>query len=249
MLSLSSSSRFSAAAIVCALAAPAFADAPILALTVNAGAASKLQDLNANSIAGGTGIYNGTVVGTDSIWSLYYNLNASTSVTTDGTAQTGASSWVNGSVAITNMTSSEVAYMISLTVPTDVVDAMWGRFNGTTSGTLVTNGAGYINTIAAASMWTGTTAGAQVATLFDAPISVTRSSSGATSLGSRSFGLPVGVEVAEFGAAMSLIFRFNLSAGDTASFTTGLNGVGFAIPAPGAIALLALAGFVARRRR
>jgi hypothetical protein len=48
---------------------------------------------------------------------------------------------------------------------------------------------------------------------------------------------------------MSLIFRFNLSAGDTASFTTGLNGVGFAIPAPGAIALLALAGFVARRRR
>ncbi|RLS95970.1 MAG: hypothetical protein DWI10_02445, partial [Planctomycetota bacterium] len=101
----------------------------------------------------------------------------------------------------------------------------------------------------AASLWTGTTAGTPVATLFDAPINVTRSSSGATSLGSRSFGLPVGVEVAEFGAAMSLIFRFNLSAGDTASFTTGLNGVGFAIPAPGAIALLALAGFVARRRR
>ncbi len=260
MLLLSSSARFSATGVGCAIgalaamfvaaiAAPAFADAPTLALTVNAGASSKYQSFGPNSTVGGTGIYNGTVVGAESAWSVYYNLNAANSITTVDGAQTGASSWVNGSVAITNQTSSEVAYSISLTIPTDVVDAMWGQFHGSTSGTLITSGAGYIHTNDASPLWTGTTAGASIATLFDAPISVSRATSGATTLGSRSFGTPSLVSVPEFGAAMVMIFNFSLSAGDTASFTTGLNGVGFAVPAPGALALLGAAGAIGNRRR
>ena len=260
MLFQSIKTRFAAAAVASSFGAAlagtpgvfegnALADAPSLSLTVNAGSTSKYQPLNPNSVSGGAGIYNGTVFGANDAWGVYYNLNAASNVTTEGSAQTGVTSWMNGSLSLTNMTDAEVDYIVSLTMPTSVVDAMWGRFNGSVSGTLVTTGAGFIQTIDSSPLWTASTAGAPVATLFNAPVNVSRASNGATSLGSQSFGTPVGIVVPTYGSTVDLIFHFRLSAGDTGSFTTGINGVGFAVPAPGALALLATAGVVARRRR
>jgi hypothetical protein len=50
-------------------------------------------------------------------------------------------------------------------------------------------------------------------------------------------------------ARSAITLNFILSGGDTASFSTALGGVGVPVPAPGALALLASAGLVARRRR
>lgn len=246
MLSYASSARLAAAAVVCAVSAPAFAGAPDMSLTVNAGSISKNQTLVAVDPTSAVGIYNGTLTGAEGIWSAFYNLNASSSVTMSSSEQSGANSWMSGSFSISNTTQSEVTYFITLSLPTAVTSAMSGLFNGSISGTLVTGGAGYLRTVGDTSLWTASSGGMTVKTLFDAPVNVNRGSAGATSLGSQSF---TATSSPMFGDNLATILSFKLSAGATASFTTSFSGIGTPVPAPGAVALLGCAGLALRRRR
>lgn len=249
MLSIARSLRLAATVAVCAVSAPAFAAALPMSLTINAGSASALHDLAPNSVSGGTGIYNGTLSDAGD-WNVFYNFNASSTVNSTGGVQTGASAFQNGSFSITNLTAGEITYLITLTLPTEVTDSMLGSFTGSVSGTLITSGPGLLATAGpATSLWTAQTGGTTVAPLFENPFIAQRSTQGATSIGSRSFGNPDPLATSTFGNTIGITFNFRLSAGATASFTTNLSGVGTPVPAPAALAVLACAGLVPSRRR
>jgi len=249
MLSIARSARLAAAVAVCAVAAPAFATALPMSLTINAGSTSALHNLNPNSVSGGAGIYNGTLSDANN-WNAYYNFNASSTVTSSGGTQIGASAYQNGSFSITNLTSSEVTYLITLTLPTEVVAAMSGSFTGSVSGTLVTNGAGLLATAGpGTALWTAQTGGATVEDLFENPFTAQRSTQGATSIGSRNFGNPTPLATPSFGNSIGITFHFRLSGNSTASFTSSLSGVGTPVPAPAAFAVLAGFGLAPSRRR
>lgn len=250
MLSLCSSPRLSAAVVavascvgaVCLVSAPALADAPPMTLTVNSGLFGKQVQLNPNSVSGaGVGTYAGTVTGGGGLWSLNYNFSAASAVQSATQA---------GTMAITNQSGGELTFNVTLSLPTAAAAELTGLFNGSLSGALLTSGGGYLRSVESTPMWVATTDGMQIAPLFTNPVNIVRSSSGASLMGTQSFGgsqpsLPAG----DFGSHVAVTLNFILSAGDTASFSSSLGGVGVPVPAPGAIALLASAGLVSRRRR
>jgi hypothetical protein len=249
MLSIARSARLAAAVAVCAVSAPAFAAALPMTLTINAGSASAFHELTPNSVSGGAGIYNGTLTDNGD-WNIFYNMNASSTVTSTGGVQTGASAYQNGSFSITNLTAGEVTYLITMSLPTEVAAPMMGSFTGSVSGTLITSGVGLLATAGpGTALWTAQTGGATVEDLFENPFIAQRTTQGATSIGSRSFGNPTPLATPAFGDTIGFTFHFRLSAGATASFTTALSGVGTPVPAPAAIAVLAGFGLAPSRRR
>ena len=99
-------------------------------------------------------------------------------------------------------------------------------------------------------MWVATTGGTQVGTLFSNWTTVARTTPGVSFVGSQSFGgSQPSVPSGTFGSNIAITFNFILSSGATASFSTALAGVGNPVPAPGALAVLAVAGIGSRRRR
>ncbi len=242
MLSLVNRTRLAAAVAVCALAAPAFADAPPMTLTVNSGAFGKQVLLNPNSVsATGVGTYNGAVSASDGLWNLNYNFSAASA--TDTAMQAG-------SMAIQNLSDGEMTFSITLSLPTAVFEPMSGLFNGSISAVLLTNGSGYFRSLDTAPCWLATSGGSVVNALLAAPINVNRNTSGATLIGSGAFGGSApSMPAATFGTNVAVTLSFVLSAGDTASFSTQLGGAGVAIPAPGVLAVLGGAGLLNRRRR
>ncbi|MFM7261566.1 MAG: hypothetical protein ACKO3W_13280 [bacterium] len=249
MQSIARSVRLAAAVAVCAVTAPVFATALPMTLTINAGSASALHNLNPTSVSGGAGIYNGSLSDPGD-WNINYNMNASSTVTTSSGVQTGASAYQNGSFAITNISTSEVTYLITLSLPTEVTAPMAGSFTGSISGTLITSGAGLLATAGpGTALWTAQTGGTPIASLFENPFIAQRTTQGATSIGSRNFGNPTPLATPTFGDTIGVSFHFRLSAGATASFTTALSGFGTPVPAPAAITVLACAGLAPSRRR
>lgn len=243
MLSFNSSSRLAAAVCACAIVASAHADAPPMTLVVNAGSVGKQVNLNPNTVTtGGIGYYFGSVSGTDGSWQVDYSFSAASS------AHTAAQS---GSLIIRNLSSSELTFGVVLSLPIAAAPAQTGLYNGSLSGSLTTqSGGGYISSVESMSLWMASSEGLPVASLFPAPVSISRSSAGSTSFGSQSFGgTSPSVPAALFGNNVAIALNFRLSAGSTATFSSALGGIGVPVPAPGALALLALSGFVGTRRR
>jgi MYXO-CTERM domain-containing protein len=244
MLSIARRTRFAAAVAAAAVSSAGFAAAPPMQLTVNTGAFGKTVPLNPNSVSpGGVGTYSGVVLGTGGTWQLNYNLTASSgsSVATQA-----------GTFSITNLSGAEAMYSIRLVLPTSAIPGdLTGLFNGALSGTLITQGAGYFRSVVGqTAMWAATTESSTVGQLFTAPMNVVRNSTGATSLGSQSFGgMQPSAPAPVFGTDVAINLNFTLSANATASFSSSLGGVGVPIPAPGAFALLGAAGLATTRRR
>lgn len=244
MLSTARRTRFAAAVAAAAVSSVGFAAAPPMQLTVNTGAFGKSVPLSPNSVsAGGVGTYSGVVLGTGGTWRLNYNL----------TGFSGASSATQaGTLSITNLSGAEATYSIRLVLPTGAAPGEWtGLFNGSLAGTLITQGAGYFRSIVGApSLWSASTEATNVAQLFSAPLNVVRNSTGATSIGSQSFGgSQPSLPSPEFGTDIAINLDFVLSANATISFSSSLGGVGVPVPAPGALALLGAAGLATTRRR
>jgi len=243
MLSIARRTRFAAAVAAAAITSAGYA-APPMQLTVNTGAFGKSVDLQPNSVsAGGVGSYSGVVLGTGGTWQFNYNMTASSG----GSAATQA-----GTFSISNLSGAEALYSIRLALPTSAIPGdMTGLFNGSLTGTLITQGAGYFRSVEGSpAMWSATTSSTEVARLFTAPMNVVRNSSGATSLGSQSFGgMQPSVPADEFGTDIAINLTFVLSANATVSFSSNLGGTGMPIPAPGALAVLGAAGLAAGRRR
>lgn len=242
MLSFSNSTRLAAAVAVCALAAPAFADAPPMTLTVNSGAFGKQVNLNPNSVsASGMGTYTGSVAASDGLWNVNYNFSAASA--TDTAMQ-------SGSMSIQNLSGGEMTFSITLSLPTAAFEPLSGLFNGSISAVLFTSGAGYFRSVDTAPCWLATSGASVVSPLLAAPVNVNRNSSGATLIGSAAFGGSApSLPAPTFGTNIAVTLSFVLSAGDTASFSTQLGGAGVAIPAPGVLAVLGGAGLLNRRRR
>lgn len=247
MLSLCSSPRLTAAVVAVAtcagaVCAPALADAPPMTLTVNSGLFGKQVQLTPNSVSGaGVGTYVGTVTGGGGLWSLNYNFSAASAVQSATQA---------GTMAITNLSTSELTFNVTLSLPTAAAAEMTGLFNGSLSGALLTSGGGYLRSVESTPMWLATTDGVQIAPLFTNPVNIVRNTSGSTLMGTQSFGgSQPSLPATDFGSHVAVTLNFILSAGDTASFSSALGGVGVPVPAPGALAILASAGLVARRRR
>jgi len=249
-----SSLRASAAAAVVALAAPAFADAPIMSLSVNAisgtnNFAKSIDILPSSSSATDVGTYvgsaNGIATGGSNIWNCNYNFSAASG------AEFASQS---GSLSFTNTSGLDMAFVVTMLLPTAAATEMSGLYAGSISALLYTSsatgGAGSLTPIAGAPLWRASTGDVEVGSLLADWTGVSRTAPGASFAGSAAFGNGTpSVPASSFGSSIAVTFSFMLSNGATASFLTSLQGVGIPVPAPGALALLATAGFIARRRR
>jgi MYXO-CTERM domain-containing protein len=230
----------SVAAVACS--ASAFADAPPMQLLVNSGSFGKSFVLNPNSVSGGgVGTYSGSVNGGTNTWNLNYNFSAASGA--DAATQ-------SGTFSISNLSGVEKTYSIRLTLPTTSSATLTGLFNGSLAATLITSGPGYFRSVEATPVWVGSTDAVNVGSLFSSPINIVRNSSGATSMGSQSFGGSApSAPATVFGSNVAVNLNFVLSANATVSFSSALGGVSVPIPAPGAMALLGIAGLGLTRRR
>jgi len=252
MLFLGSGLRLAAAAAAStalAVAASAQADAPNMLLTVSAGSFGKSLNVAPSSVSSsGVGTYYGSLSGTNgssTIWNCNYNFSAASGA--DFATQTGA-------ISITNTSGADLAFAMTLSLPTAAVEQMTGRFNGSVAAALITGsasgGIGSMSPSGSSPLWSASTGGTQIASLFESWNATSRKTPGASLIGSASFGGPSPSAPADtFGDSIAVTFRFVLSNNATASFTTSIGGVGTPVPAPGALALLASAGLVARHRR
>jgi len=242
MFAIARRARFVASLGALACAATAYADAPPLQLLVNTGGFGKSFSLNPNSVSsGGVGSYMGSVDGGAGTWNFNYNFSAASG------AEAAAQS---GSFSISNLSGAERTYNIRLTLPTASSGTLTGLFNGSLSGTLITSGAGYMRSVTATAVWSALTDSITVGQLFASPMNITRTGSGATSMGSQGFGgSSPSTPAPLFGSTIAIEMNFVLSANATASFSSALGGASVPIPAPGAFALIGGAGLLVQRRR
>ncbi len=234
--------------VVClgaAITTSASADAPALTLLVDTGMFGKQSQLTPNSIsASGTGTYYGTVVGASNIWSLDYNLLAN---------DAGATAWNQGGITFRNLTDTVRDFHITLLMPLSSVGGMEGLYNGSLGGSLITDAnGGQFTSLAGLPLYQSSVGGSAIASLHNNPVSITRTTAGASSIGYQAFGgTTPSMPGPEFMTNIVYQLHFSLTGGDTVVFTAALGGLGAPIPAPGAFALLGVAAVtgLGRRRR
>lgn len=249
MLFLGNGLRVVAATAAVAIAAPLFADAPAMSLTVSAGSFGKTLNIGPNTTSSsGVGSYFGSASGSNGssqLWNCNYNFSAASGA--DFATQTG-------SISLTNTSGADLAFAMTLALPTSTMEQMSGQFNGSVAAALITGSAsggfGTMTQSGELPLWVARSGNVQVASLLGGWGPVTRSTSGASLVGSAAFGGSTPSQPGEnFGDPLSVTFYFVLSNNATAAFTTSVSGIGTPVPAPGAFALIAAAGLVARRRR
>ncbi len=156
---------------------------------------------------------------------------------------------VSNVFSVTNNTDFTQSFVVSVTLPSSIVFGPPSFIRGSIQGGATDNnfdGVTLSNT-GATSIYDGLIDGVSVRTLFDDP--TTASGFGSVSLGAASFGIPVQESVfVATTTSIALTLRFDLSARDSASFTSLFDVQ--PIPEPGTALLmgLGLAGLAARRR-
>ncbi len=158
--------------------------------------------------------------------------------------------FVVANLVVTNNSAVTSLFTLSVTLPIGMPIPFGTFIGGSVTGTVTDlngNGAS-LSSPAGGSLYTALLDFAPVATLLDDPFLVSVGAFESGVVGPDSFGEPIpseiGPAVSDF---MTIELSFLLSAGDAASFTSIF--VIEPIPAPGAIAVLALAGLVGARRR
>jgi MYXO-CTERM domain-containing protein len=159
--------------------------------------------------------------------------------------------FIQGTFTVSNDSSATREYVVDFILPIAPEIPDISHIAGSVSGTVTDSNGDGMATLASTgggSHYNAFIDGVPVQTLLTGASFAVSTAFGSTSFGPASFGYPIG-SVTGPGASTSIAlqFRFSLSAGDTASFSSIF--VVNPVPAPGAIALLAIAGACVRRRR
>lgn len=156
---------------------------------------------------------------------------------------------INNVFSVTNNTAGTQSFVVTVTLPSAISFGPPSLIRGSIQGGATDNnfnGVTLSNT-GSTSIYDGLIDGVSVRTLFDDPTTAT--GPGSVSLGAASFGIPVQESVfVATTTSIALTLRFDLSAGDSASFTSVFDVQ--PVPEPGTALLmgLGLAGLAARRR-
>ncbi len=236
--------RSSIATAACAFAAvatmSAAADGPTVTFGISANGNAQSQDLAGVATATPDVFnYQGSTIDGSGNWSLGWNFNASNN-------QGGNRAFTAGNYVIQNLSSEAIFFELTVSLPVALLGST--VYGGSVSGGLTTTGAGFIEAFEGP-LWTGSTGGSIIGTLFNSPFSVVRSEAGSSSLGFDSFGTPIpSLPGPDLGSDLRITFSFLLGANSSASFTSVFVAQ---VPAPGAAAVLGLAGLagLGRRRR
>lgn len=241
-----------------------FAPATAAALAAATVMGSALADgptvqFNLSSPGGGTawnsdGVYSGSgntyqYIGSQngSGWSVAYNMIGS-----DTWAQ--SLGVLGGSLTLTNTSSVTQTFSLSILLPT-LAQGTSSMTGGSVSGVLTADADGGSFTSAGGlAGWTAFLVPAgggspfTLASLLNAPYSVTALPFEVANLPGESFGDPIpNLPSPAMGDGMGITLNFQLGAGDKVDFTTVL--VMQAVPTPGALALVSAAGLLGSRRR
>ncbi|MEM9175551.1 MAG: PEP-CTERM sorting domain-containing protein [Myxococcota bacterium] len=152
--------------------------------------------------------------------------------------------------SVTNNTPGTQSFVVAVALPTSISFGPPSLIRGSIQGGATDNNFDGVtlSNSGTSSIYDGLIDGATVRTLFDDP--TTASGFGSVSLGTASFGIPVqeSVAVATL-TSIGLTLRFDLTAGDSASFTANFDVQ--PVPEPGTALLLGLglAGLAVRRER
>jgi hypothetical protein len=237
--------RGSIATAACILAAAATmtasADGPTVTLDVNVdGNAQSMGLIGSATSFPNVFHYQGDLLDAGGNWSLAWSFNASDS------ANGGNQAFNSGNYVIQNLSNATIAVELTVTLPVSLLGPT--LYGGSVSGGLTTSGPGFISDNGSA-LWSASTGGFLIDTLYDSPFNVTRLDAGSSSLGFESFGDPIpSLPGPNLGSDLAVTLRFLLGANSSASFTSVFVA---AVPAPGALALLGLSGLagLSRRRR
>jgi len=153
---------------------------------------------------------------------------------------------------VTNNSLVDQEFSLTVTMPIDPPGLTDVSIGGSVTGTLTDlNGNGAtLSSASGGSIYSALVDNAVVATLLDDPFSVSTGAFESAVVGPASFGEPIPSQPSGDALnTMAITLNFVLSAGDAASFTSIFVLVGTDIPAPGALALLGVAGLFGRRRR
>lgn len=184
--------------------------------------------------------YQGGLTGGGGNWILSWDFNASNS------SNGGTQAFTAGNYVIQNLSANAIEVELTVSLPVALVGST--LYGGSASGGLTTSGPGFIQDLGGP-VWSGSTGGTLINSLFNNPFSVVRTEAGSSQLGSESFGDPIPSQPGpNLGADLAVTLKFLLGANSSASFTSVFVA---RIPAPGALALLGLGGLTAisRRRR
>ena len=159
--------------------------------------------------------------------------------------------FVQGTFSVSNDSSVTREYVVDFVLPISPAIPNASYIAGSVSGTITDSngdGSATVASTGGGSIYNAFIDGAPIRTLLTGSSFGVSSAFGSTNFGPESFGYPIG-SLTGPGASTSIAlqFRFSLSAGDTASFSSIF--VVNPIPAPGAMVLLAIGGLCARRRR
>jgi MYXO-CTERM domain-containing protein len=214
------------------------ADGPAVTLSVNGNVSSLSGTATAAS-----NVYNYTGSLTDGggMWTTGFDFNASNMADMQ-------TSFVSGNFVVINTGSMAQDFEIVLTLPVVVTGSKMTMYGGSVAGSVIGDAdGGFFGTTGSNPVWSASTDGMVIADLLTAPINISTNPFQSALVGSASFGEPIpsapGPNLTD---SLEITLRFTLGAGDSAAFTSIFVAQ---VPAPGAVALLGLAGLVGSRRR
>ena len=153
--------------------------------------------------------------------------------------------FISGTFSITNIAAITQTFTVTFTLDSTVqfdTSLMNGAFSGTLNDANGDGSAAIGRVTGSAGFYSAFIDGNLVQSLGSSAYNYSGAAFGSAQIGPESFGPTAGPALT---TTIGLQFRFNLSAGDSVSFSSLFN----VVPAPGAVALLGAAGCIGSRRR
>ena len=227
------------------LAGSALAGIPIMQVAVSSSSGSSGTAIPVGTPSGAPNQYSYSGVVSAAGFVSNFNL-----VAVDTTASSRAV--LGGQFSITNTAATVQTFTVDISAST-LGQGPSSLTGGSVSGVLTGNGdGGFFGSTGGQSIWNAyiRSGGTDnlISSLLNSPYSVTSAANMVASIPGQSFGTPIpNLPSIAMGDAVALRLVFQLGAGDSVDLTTAF--VVQAVPAPGAVAVLAIAGLRNRRRR